>query len=424
MKAGSNRNSAGLVLSGGGARGAYETGILYYLFVDAPPELREAVNFRVLCGTSIGALSISALAANIHQPAQGMRKLCELWRGLRLEDVLQLGLTDVMSLPGWVLGRNRRSSVFPGEKVRALIEDSIDWEQIHVNLGEGRLDAVSLSCTQITTGKTVVFYETGDGRPRRFSRDPNVRPVHARLGPIHAEASAAIPFVFPSVEIDGIPYADGGLRQNTPLSPALRMGSERLLVVSLSHAAKQQGDLSMNGAGSTVSPVFVLAKLVNALMLDHVAYDLVRLGHVNRLLSDGEAVFGEQFIARLNTMVGPIRGAHYRIIPHLILRPSRDLGKMAAQYIRGPGLSNKRSVITRMLRTLARMENRDEADLTSYLLFEGGYCEQLMDLGIQDAKANHDQLLALFCEPAVERTQAVSMRATITRGVRNSGSEP
>ncbi len=420
----SNKNSAGLVLSGGGARGAYETGILYYLFVDAPAELREAVNFRVLCGTSIGALSISALAANIHQPAQGMRRLCELWRNLALEDVLQLGIADVVSLPGWVVGRNRRASVFPGEKVRSLIEDSIDWEQIHVNLGEGRLDAVSLSCTQITTGKTVVFYETSDGRPRRFSRDPNVRPVHARLGPVHAEASAAIPFVFPSVDIDGIPYADGGLRQNTPLSPALRLGSERLLVVSLSHESQEHADLSFNRERTLVSPVFVLAKLVNALMLDHVAYDLVRLGHVNRLLADGEAVFGEQFVSRLNTMVGPIRGAHYRIIPHLIMRPSQDLGKMAAQYVRGAGLRNKRSVVTRLLRTLARMENRDEADLTSYLLFEGGFCEQLMELGVQDAKAHHDQLLALFCEPAVERTRAVSMRATITRGVHNSGNEP
>ena len=90
-----------------------------------------------------------------------------------------------------------------------------------------------------------MFYETSDGRPRKFSRDPHVRPVHARLKPEHALASAAIPFVFPPTPIDGIPYVDGGLRQNTPLSPALRLGSDRLLVVGLGTGKSTDGPLPM-----------------------------------------------------------------------------------------------------------------------------------------------------------------------------------
>jgi NTE family protein len=385
----------GLVLSGGGARGAYEAGIIYYLFVDGPRELREAAHFSVLCGTSIGALSVSAIAASIHQPSVGIHQFIELWRTLSLEQILHLKIADVMSLPSWLMGRSSRESVFPGEPVRAILEGAIDWNQMHVNLANGLVDAVSISTTQVPTGKTAVFYETADGRPRKFSRDPHVRPVHARLRPEHALASAAIPFVFPPVPIDGIPYVDGGLRQNTPLSPALRLGSDRLLVVGLGTNKTDDGALPTQ---AKASPVNVLAKVLNALMLDHVDYDLIRLGHVNRLLSDGKEVFGEEFIDRLNQMVAPIRGAEYRIMPHVVLRPSRDLGAMAAQHVRERRLRSSRRLIARVVRTLARMESYDEADLVSYLLFDGGYCEKLINLGIEDAKARKDDLIRLFTE--------------------------
>ncbi|MCA9558976.1 MAG: patatin-like phospholipase family protein [Myxococcales bacterium] len=392
--------NCGLVLAGGGARGAYEAGILYYLFVDGPAELREAARFNVLCGTSIGALNISAVAASIHQPSVGIRRLAELWRGVELDHVLQIGLTDMMALPGWIMGRNRRDSVFPGEPVWKLLNSAIDWDRIHVNLAEGHLNAVSISCTQVPTGKTTVFYETADGRPRKFSRDPHVRPVYARLGPQHALASAAIPFVFPAVPIDGIPYADGGLRQNTPLSPALRLGSNRLLVCGMGHEKPMDVDEPIpDWRGRLSSPVFLLAKVLNALMLDHVDYDLIRLGHVNRLLADGGLAFGEQFVTRLNQMVAPIRGARYRIVPNVVLRPSHDLGKMAAAYVRSGEMRGARGMTSRVIRTLARMESRDEADLTSYLLFDGPYCDKLINLGIEDARQKRDELIRLFTAP-------------------------
>ncbi len=394
--------SCGLVLAGGGARGAYEAGILYYLFVEAPAELREAVDFSVLSGTSIGALNISALGATIHQPSVGVRRLVDMWRNLDLEQVLRIGLADLVGVPGWLLGRNSRQSIFPGDPVKTLIEGAIDWNQLHVNLGDPKLllDAMTVSATRVPTGKTVVFYETSDGRPRKFSRDPNVRPVYSRLGPEHARASAAIPFVFPAVPIDAIPYADGGLRQNTPLSPALRLGSDRLLVVGLGH---EMGEMDHHSEppdwrGKLSSPVFMLAKVLNALMLDHVDYDIVRMEHVNRLLEDGEMVFGEQFITRLNAMVTPIRGASYRKVPHVVLRPSQDLGKMAADYVRGSSMRKHRSVAARVIRTLSRLESREEADLTSYLLFDGGYCERLIRLGAEDAERRLDDLLRLFTE--------------------------
>jgi NTE family protein len=401
----------GLVLAGGGARGAYEVGVLYYLFVDGPAALRESARFNVLSGTSIGALNIAATAATIHQPAVGIRRLAELWRTLSIDDVLSVKLSDLVSLPGWLIGRNqKRESIFPGGPVQKIIEDSIDWDQVHVNLAEGKLEALSISCTQVPTGKTVVFYETGDGRPRLFSRDPHVRAVHARLGPEHCRASAAIPFVFPAVSIDGIPYVDGGLRQNTPLSPALRLGSTRLLVVGLGHD-KTMADhqTPLDWRRGLTSPVILLAKVLNALMLDRVDYDLVRLDHINQILRDGEAVFGPQFRSRMNTMFAKRRGAGYRYIPTLALRPSKDLGKLAADHVRTGSLRSDRRMTTRVIRTLARMENRDEADLTSYVLFDGSYCEKLIELGIADARARRDDLLRFF-ERSEETTGAVPAR--------------
>ncbi|MCA9547657.1 MAG: hypothetical protein KC613_24810, partial [Myxococcales bacterium] len=144
------------------------------------------------------------------------------------------------------------------------------------------------------------------------------------------------------------------------------------------------------------SPVFLLAKVLNALMLDHVDYDLIRLEHVNRLLADGELVFGEQFISRLNTMVAPIRGARYRKVPHVVLRPSQDLGRLAAEHVRGGQLRARSALTSRTVRLLAKMEHPTEADLTSYLLFDGGYCDKLLNLGMEDAAARRDDLLRFF----------------------------
>lgn len=395
--------NCGLVLAGGGARGAYEAGILYYLFTDGPSELREAVRFQTLSGTSIGALNVSALAATMHQPVYGMRKLVDLWRSVELESVLEIGVGDVMAIPGWLLGRQRRESIFGDGAIRRLIESSFDWDRIHTNLADGRLEAVSISCTQVPTGKTVVFYETRDGRPRRFSRDPHVKAVQARLSPLHARASSAIPFVFPAVDIDGIPYADGGLRQNTPLSPALRLGSTRLVVVGLGTDKRvDYGEEIGVWRRRLASPAFLLAKVLNALMLDHVDYDLIRLEHMNRLLRDGEQVFGEQFTSRLNAMMGPIRGARYRIVPHVVLRPGRDLGQMAAQHVRSKRMRGKRSLIRNIIRGLAALESPNEADLCSYILFDSVFCQQLIELGIEDAKANADALIELFTARAGE----------------------
>ena len=390
----------GLVLSGGGARGAYEAGILHYLYVDSPAELREKVHFEVFSGTSIGALHVTTLAAGLKNPSDHIRKITDFWRALTVDQILPLQLKDLLGLSRWILGQGKKEALFPGEPVEKLLKGLVDWEQLHRNLDERLFDSITVSCTQVPTGKTVVFYETQDGRERTFSRDPHVIPVYARIGLSHAQASAAIPFVFPSVSIDGVSYADGGLRQNTPLSPALRLGSDRLFVVGLGHEKRvtERGEVP-EWHRRLSSPIFLLAKVVNALMLDRVDYDLIRLDHFNRLLSQGEAAFGVSFIERLNQVLSPLRQGHYRHVPYFSIHPSQDLGCLAASYVRDNKIRTNQPMMARIIKLLARLESRDEADLCSYLLFEGGYCDKLINLGIEDAAAQKDALLRFFDSP-------------------------
>lgn len=394
--------ATGLVLAGGGARGAYEVGVLDYIFNQGPAELRAAAQFHVLCGTSVGAINISAFAAGIEDPGRGVTAVVDLWRGLRLESLMPLSWSDLASIPAWIFGRKARESLVPGGSIKGFLEDQISWPSIQANFANGHLKAMAISATHVRTGKTEVFYQTRDGKPRPWSSDPHVRSTCTRLTASHARASAAIPLIFPSVSINNQPYVDGGLRQNTPLSPALRLGANRLLVIDLRHDGGQYGvpgpeDWDQRPLERSVNrPAFLLGKVLNALLLDHVDYDLIRMETINRILLDGQSAFGDRFVERLNSVVAPVRGAPYDIVPSVVIRPSRDLGQMAAEYVRDGGLDPSRSLVHRMVSLLARGEPDEEADLTSYLLFDGGFCERLINLGVEDAAARRDDLMGLF----------------------------
>lgn len=398
------KDKFGLVLSGGGARGAYEAGVLYYLFVSAPQELRERVQFDVLSGTSIGALHATAVGAGMHDPASHIQRVVDLWKSLSVEQVLSLNIQGLVGLSSWVMGRSKQQSIFPAEPIENLLRDMVDWDQLHTNINDGLFEAITVSCTQVPTGKTIVFYETRDGRPRPFSRDPHLQPVYARLDLPHAQASAAIPFVFPPVSIDGIPYVDGGIRLNTPLSPALRLGSSRLLVVGMGHEKKVSDSEEGIEWRRLSSPVFLLAKVVNALMLDRVDYDLIRLDHFNRLLTQGESAFGLTFVDRLNQVLEPLRQARYRHVPYLAIRPSRDLGEMAARYLRENRVRTSQPLMARIIKLISKLEHPNEADLCSYLLFDGAFCERLITLGVEDARKRHDDLMRFFDPDLTRRT--------------------
>src|SRR5262249_27390310 len=152
----------------------------------------------------------------------------------------------------------------------------------------------SVSATHVGTGHTVVFLSSSEPIPREWSRDPFVRHRSARIGPRHVLASAAIPMLFPAVKIGDEYFTDGGLRQNTPMSPAIRLGADRLLLISLRHV-KEPKSLEKERTEAYPKPLFLAGKALNALMLDHTEYDLMRMQRINLILEAGRASFGNRF---------------------------------------------------------------------------------------------------------------------------------
>jgi NTE family protein len=232
--------------------------------------------------------------------------------------------------------------------------------------------------------------------PREWSRDPFVRHRAARIGPRHVLASAAIPMLFPAVKIGEEYFTDGGLRQNTPMSPAIRLGADRLLLVSLKHVKKEPKQLEQERIEAYPKPLFLAGKALNALMLDHTEYDLMRMQRINMILEAGNASFGSRFEEMMNHELVRLRGAPLRRIQAVHIRPSEDIGAIAADFAAAGKVKVTGQIAKRLIGRLAGGEARHESDLLSYLLFDGEFAAELIDLGRRDAAKKEDELASLF----------------------------
>lgn len=395
-------------MSGGGARGAYEAGVLRYLCEDFPQETGIEPWFDIVCGTSVGALNACFVAATGDVLAQSVKLLWERWLELRADDLLRVRPLEILRLarnlvgggpvpiepPGATGTGNRRGGLIDTSELERFVLESVPWSRITRNLDDGVLQAVSVSATHVASGKTVVFIDKRGDLPQ-WSRDPWVRPVKARVSPFHALASAAIPLLFPPMPIDGAYYVDGGLRQNTPISPAVRLGADRVLVVSM----RYKGPVSEEAVvpeEAVPSPFFLAGKTLNALLIDRVDYDLDRLRRNNRIIEAGREIFGPDFLAKMNEKLVVTEAAKLREVRDLLVRPSRDLGTMAAEFVASDAMKDESGLAARLFRRLAERDPRDEADLLSYLLFEGRFAQLLLELGRHDARNRRDELVAFF----------------------------
>jgi NTE family protein len=389
-----------MILSGGGARGAYEVGVLRYIFDDlarirgAPPRL------DILSGTSVGAINACFLAAHLADPVLGMRRLVELWGGLELTHVLGFGVRQMVGLPRLLIGGDDGSGLFDVRPMTDLVQREISWRAVTRCLRRGHLRALSVSCTEVSTGRTVVFIQTSPDTVIPSTSPPRTLYRADRIGPQHALASAAIPLLFPPARIDNELYLDGGLRQNTPISPALRLGATHVFAIGSSRDVR--GVIAPEGrAGEVEAPgmAFLLGKILNAFLLDHVDVDIELLTRMNSVLSDGESAFGEAFIPRMSAEAHRRGSPAYRNIHCLTVRPSEDIGRLAAEHVRR-GRFRGDAFVTKRILTLLDFGRGDEADLASYLLFDGGFARELIEMGRSDAKARKDELLAFFGDKA------------------------
>lgn len=402
----------GLVLSGGGARGAYEAGVIKYIRDELPPRVRAHARFEIICGTSVGAINGCFLAANAHAPELQGRALAQVWERLRIEGVYKVGWRELTNLPRFLLGSRGRGQldevVGPGRlggllntaPMEQLVRRGMRWHHISRNLATGDLHAIAVNATHIASGRTYTFVQRAGGGLPPWSTDPQVEARACAIGPSHPLASAAIPWIFPAVDIDGEVYCDGGLKLNTPISPALRLGADRILVIGL-RPEEQQLEVAKKAKermDQFPSAPFLLGKILNALLADKTEYDLNRLRRFNAILEAGEQAFGEGFEEALGNVMRPLRGAGYRKVDTLMIRPTEDIGAVASRHARlGSVASRAGGVVGPLIRRIAETGGGEsEGDLLSYLLFDGEYASDLVRMGMRDADACRQELIDFF----------------------------
>lgn len=394
-----------LVLAGGGARAAWAAGVLHYLGHVLAPRLGTDLRFDVITGTSAGAINGAMLASMVDDLPTATSRLWDHWHGLDIGQVYRIGARQLWRVPRSILsdtsgrpwGEVALADVTP---LRRMLREGVDWGRLHRIIRDGKLSAFSVTATELATSRSVVFVEGPEpNSPVLDSTNPFFRPRLARIGPEHVLASAAIPLVFPPVKVGGRFFLDGGLGMNTPLRPALRLGADRVLVLSLRHhrTMEESEAIGRKHGGATPTWAQVVGKTMSAVLLDRSVHEVDKMERVNRLLDWGSDLFGPTFVNELGAFITGERGIPYRAVRPLLLAPSVDLGALASEVTQRASFGSGADEVTiRALRFLSGANESGENDAMSYLLFDPTFVRELLEIGRRDAEANRDALEAFF----------------------------
>jgi NTE family protein len=370
-----DRPSVGLVLTGGGARSAYQVGVLLAL-AELLPRARNP--FQVIVGTSAGAVAASVLAAEAHRWRRAVAGLERVWANFRSGQVfhvdaphmLRAGAHWVLALlsGGLVLAPPR--SILDNTPLRELLKGHVDCAGVRRSIARGHLKAFALCATSYVSGQSVAFFD-GVESIRDWSRAQRVgRRCEFNLD--HLMASVAIPLLFPPMGIDGEYFGDGAMRQLNPLSPAIHLGADRLLIIGV-RARRAAGVAVDRLEPSMPTPGEIFGYMLDTLFTDQIYGDLEQLERINTLVESApDATRGE------------------RHVETLMLAPSVDPREIAARHV---------GEIPRGLRSLLRVIGGRDASgsqLASYLMFEAGYTRALIELGYRDAMEARSALLAFM----------------------------
>jgi NTE family protein len=401
----SPKPSVGLVLSGGGARGAYEAGVMSVL---APALERRGERPTVYIGTSVGAVNAAYLASAAHLPAdQEAHGGIERWRQVQKSTIIrpillrQAPLTairyagEILSLPGV-----RLPSLLDPKPFERNLDHWVEWDAVHANVESGHVDVIATVATAARTGRTVVFVE---GKSERVThRSHAIDYVPTVLDDQHVRASAAIPILFPPVRVEHPRdargwYFDGGTRLNTPIKPALDLGAERLVVVatdSVAEASSRPGRHDMEPPDFGDGALHVL----QGMLVDPVVEDMRILGNINMFFAERNGRVrerreqagrrdGDQALERYRA----VRGKQpYRCIPYIFVAPEKRgaIGRLATEVFRERygGWKGLRSPDFPLLNRLLGGESPTHGELLSYLFFDREFIEELIRMGQRDAR--------------------------------------
>lgn len=381
-----------LVLTGGGARAAYQVGVLA-----AIAERTGGSGFPILTGASAGAINAAFLAAHPGPFVDAVHALKDEWSRLTA-DIIYGSRTPTFVrllarwLEGLALGRRDGSpdqrGIFDTRGLRRFLSDAIDFDGIERNLARGRLRAVGLTATSYSSGQTITYVQGGTDVPT-WHRS-NRLAVRTRLTLDHLMASSAIPLIFPAVQVDGGFYGDGSVRQTFPLSPAIHLGARRILAIGTRPTVILPP--SPPPQESYPSMAQSMGLLLDSVFMDHLDADAEVLESVNRLVA-----------AR------PAESGAFRPVDFLLFRPSRDLGDIARECA---------DRLPRAIRSLARSfgaESRGGAEFLSYLLFDPVFTTRLADLGYSDGMREWGRVARLL-DPSGADSEDPSLHAGTKAG--------
>ena len=368
----------GLVLTGGGARAAYQVGVLRALSEMLPT--KSPCPFPIICGTSAGAINATVLAANAGNFRRGVRQLMTVWKNFHAHHVYRTDLLGVVHNSGkWLWagifggtgGKMDAVSLFDNSPLAHLLRTRLDYGAIQRFIDDGHLYAFSITCSGYTSGQSVTFYQ---GRPEiePWQRARRIG-IRMQIGLDHLLASSALPFVFPPVHINREFFGDGSMRQIAPLSPALHLGAERLLVIGVGQQMPLRPERIRTESYPSLAQI--TGHCLDSIFLDSLEVDLERLQRINRTLSILPLDLREK-----NNML--LRQVDFRVI-----EPSEALGQIAVSYV-----SELPRTIRSLLYTSGALK-RSGSDAVSYLLFEKGYCRALIKLGYGDTMKRRDELM-------------------------------
>ena len=375
------RGEVALVMSGGGARAAYQVGFLRAV-------ARRIPDFAppILTGVSAGAINAAYLASSSGSFAATVESLTALWSGLTVDRVFHVEAlrllgnvlrTGIKLTSGGAISERRPYAMVDTRPLRGLLDTALQADDgalpgIERNLERGRLRALAITTSSYSTGQSVSFVQ---GRGITQWERAERRSVSCGMRVDHVMASAALPLFFPAIAVDGHFYGDGGIRLTAPLSPAVHLGARRIVTISTRYARSTAEAEQLVTKG--YPPIAqMLGVLFNAVFLDLVDADAQALARINQVVAN----------------LAPERRGELRSVELLQLRPSQDLGKLASDY--EAELPGAFRFLTRGLGTRQTRSN----DALSMVMFQPNYLSRLIELGESDAEARAGEIEAFLSD--------------------------
>jgi NTE family protein len=366
---------AGLVLTGGGARAAYQAGVLKAVRDILGKPARNP--FPILAGTSAGAINIACLASSADDFSAGVAKLLAFWERMRCDHIYRTDTWSIMKSGAlWLaatmlLSRRNPVSLLDNAPLRDLMQENLHMERIQAHLDSGALYAVCVTASGYTSGQSVSFFQGGSGL-EGWERNQRIGAA-VSLKVEHLLASAALPFIFPAVKLHREYFGDGSMRQIAPVSPALHLGADRVLIVGSGRQSIEQPRARSNVYPSLAQ---IAGHALNSIFLDSLLVDIERLERINRTLA----------------LIPPeaLKDSQLRPVKVLFITPSQPLERIAARFVHELPPS-----VRFILRPTGAL-NRSGSNLASYLLFEEPFCRALIELGYDDTARRDAEVRQFF----------------------------